>query len=393
LSYSVFIERAIDGSPEGVRAVAERVGKRFGAPTEALVQRIAKGRFRVKANVDREKADRFAEELHKLGAEASIYDAAGTRVDGGKETAPATSAPPPAAAPEPPQKPATDPDQYQSGLAAAFSGESEQQDLGALAGGDMSAGDSLRLASLDGEDEGTVAADERAPSAVAAAAPVAAEEEAFLPPEMSDEAKNLELLTPLPAPMPAPAPPSPAMDEHSPSEPAAAAPSRPSAAMAALDEDDAPGKGHPPWLVSLADNARARLVFAVVISLGVGFALAHTMATMQEDSAYAEIRQEITTVQSKVNNTDDWNKLDALRESALERMAAKKRNIAISSVAIMFVIGGLLTFVIVRKVPWDRYESHPGASLLRRLSLAALAALAAERDHPGDPDRQVVEHD
>ena len=73
MSYNVFIERAQD--PGNVRGVAQAIADRYGMPVDAVAQRIAAGRFRVKAGVDLQTAQRFAADLERLGAVCAIVDA------------------------------------------------------------------------------------------------------------------------------------------------------------------------------------------------------------------------------------------------------------------------------------------------------------------------------
>jgi hypothetical protein len=219
VSYHVFIEGA--QNPANASRVAAAVAQRYGMPVEAIAQRMAAGRFRVKADVDMETARKFAADLQRLGAVATIVDAAtgkpavasGTPAPAPLATKPGAPAPvaqrPPAipsggrridaatartltAAPGPAAaSPASAPKQdYSTGLAAAFGKEDSNPDLGALER-HVESGE-LALASLDGH------ASEKRAAAPATFEPAGAD--AFAPPDADDE--DLQLLDTAP---PAPA--------------------------------------------------------------------------------------------------------------------------------------------------------------------------------------------
>ncbi len=155
----------MDASPEATDALVRAMQARYGLSAADLLARLAKGRFRVKANCDRATADAYARDLLSIGAR--------TRVEEARPSA----AVEPASAPDPvssrvaqdaaasggvagarhsmgsalaPAGPRTStPQAYTSGLSAAFGGGgAAPADLGALASEDFA------LASLDGDGEG-----------------------------------------------------------------------------------------------------------------------------------------------------------------------------------------------------------------------------------------------
>src|SRR5262245_46580011 len=88
--FHVFVEGATN---------ADALGARLGISGADVRARLQKGRFRIKANVDRATADKYARELVAVGARCAIEEA----------------------------KP-----EFQSGLAAAFSPQAPAASLGAL---------------------------------------------------------------------------------------------------------------------------------------------------------------------------------------------------------------------------------------------------------------------
>src|SRR5688572_7177073 len=149
--FHVFGEGATDATPAGMHKLAQAIAQHYGLPATDLLARLQKGRFRVKGNIDRELADKYCRDLERLGARC-VVEAANAQ-----NSAKATPLPFPAVRPATP--PAGVPaaggaQQYQSGLAAAFSGEMPSASLGAL----ENEGASFALSSVDG-------ADDKAPSA------------------------------------------------------------------------------------------------------------------------------------------------------------------------------------------------------------------------------------
>lgn len=205
--FHVYVE-APDRSPAAVERLAEAIARKYGVPAVELSKRLAQGKFRVKANVDRATAESYKAALLESGARVEIEPATATPVAGtpieaaatpasgpvartpaqlvsrsGTTTPPALAAPtlaptaagrpanlslpplnvgkpasttlPPANAPRPsssslpPANAAKSAPAIQSGLSAAYTDSAGTSDLGALGEG------SLSLASLDGNDEGS----------------------------------------------------------------------------------------------------------------------------------------------------------------------------------------------------------------------------------------------
>ncbi len=76
--FHVYVE-APDRSPETIERLADTIGTRYGVPVAELAKRLAAGRFRVKANIDRVTADAYAKALADSGAVVKIEDALPTQ--------------------------------------------------------------------------------------------------------------------------------------------------------------------------------------------------------------------------------------------------------------------------------------------------------------------------
>lgn len=320
----MFIERPADPSPAGAQTLAARVAARFGVPESMIAGRVEKGRFRVKAGVDLEKARRFAIELEKLGAVCSIADDAGRSVPIA-EPAPADEF----LTLEPPPEPV--------GLSAAAG--AGPQDLGAL--GASGGPDGLRLSALDGSGPAAAAA------AGSAKTPGA---DAFLPPEMLEE-RSLELLTPAPELTPPP-PPSPP-EVSAASAPIASEPIADAPPVAARE------RSHP--LEVLAERPRLRLGVGAALAVLLGFLAAHLAASLRE-SGYADIRRDVIEAQAEVVSEDQWNALDGIRAAALERLDARKTNAIITALAVWVLVGGGVVFAWQRAIDWSRWTARDGAT-------------------------------
>src|SRR3954471_4603068 len=76
--FHVYVE-APDRSPDSIAQLALTIGKKYGVPVAELEKRLTAGRFRVKANVDRQTADAYAKALGESGAIGKIRDAVPTQ--------------------------------------------------------------------------------------------------------------------------------------------------------------------------------------------------------------------------------------------------------------------------------------------------------------------------
>jgi hypothetical protein len=389
--YHVFVDGAADASPAGLDTLAAAVAAHYGLPVADLQARIASGRFRVKGNCDRATADSYVRDLTALGARCSLEEASPANV--AKTPLPFPAVPGPSG--QPPARPsqsvlpprqttppvtartATPPKGFQSGLAAAFSGE--QQQVGSL--GALDDGAFMKLSSVDGQDDGPAPTAFEPPPApapkpdgkVKAAAPAKPQPptkpakpstepiDMFAPPDADDvnfqvdlapdevarAAKKMASIPPEPEPV-EPA----ATARTGAGEPARAShPSlQVSSARASRPSLQAPNV---PAATGLRDP-KTRLVLGVVIAIVLGFIPAHLIAHAQESSAYAAVDANVVAVQRDVATPEDYAALDTFRAGQLARKHDERRNIALLAMLIWAAAGAGIAYVWFRRIPWDR---------------------------------------
>jgi len=93
--FDVYVEGATDPSPVAVQRLAEVMSQRYGLPAAELVNRITKGRFRVKANVDDATAQTYLRDLAAIGARAVLAEARGASASLPPPTRPKPASQPP----------------------------------------------------------------------------------------------------------------------------------------------------------------------------------------------------------------------------------------------------------------------------------------------------------
>ncbi len=368
MAFHVFVEGATAAPPAGVARLADAIAAHYGLPAADLRARIQKGRFRVKGNIDRETADKYCRDLQILGARCTVEEA------NPQNSQRATPLPFPAV------RPATPPagvQQYQSGLAAAFSGQQPAASLGALEKESMS----FSLATVDGADEqaGPSASSFSPPEASMSASigppPEKAKPEAkakpekpkdvpldlFAPPDaQGDELKVDIAADEIPSRKSAPVIPVPA-EQAAPgrrSEPSLSPPSRTSSP--ALGRTSSPALDAAPGaraskLGPLADP-RARFAAGVLLAVVIGFLPAHVIASARESSAFKEIDNKVLVAQQHADTPDAYATLDRMRADQLARKESEQRNAAIIAFAIWALVGGGIAFAWFKKIPWDRLE-------------------------------------
>ncbi|MCP4445368.1 MAG: hypothetical protein GY811_08495 [Myxococcales bacterium] len=329
--------------------MARAIATKYGVDPEQILARLRAGRFRVKANLDLSAAKRFMEYLESEGALCSVVDASGRVV---AHSAAVTPTPPPSSEPDdflplytPP--PAADAGQYESGLAAGFSGGSDSQDLGVIADDAAAWSGSLRLSVLGGDSSES----KGGPSvgSVAETSDVAA----FLPPDALVESK-LELAEDdepeaLPAyeqpPIPSP-PPQQVVEQYERADEAG------ETAHLAVPGTSATRRGIQLALVS----SRGRLALGVLLAFVVGFVLSSFIASSMEDNRYAKAVDELEAAYVQADSVDAWLELDAVRADTVESLERRRRNIVITSLLVWLVSGGLLLFLWLRFIDWARLE-------------------------------------
>lgn len=371
--FHVYVEEPVDASPDAVKQLAEAIAAKYGLPAADLHARLSKGRFRVKANVDRATADAYVKALQGVGARVTLEEAHPTQpvpvvrpsspalppANAARPSSPALPAAAesrPSASVLPPATTKPKAEQLQSGLSAAFSGDAPAASLGAL--------EDLSLASLDGNDDAPAPASSFAPPSepmpasigpasapampLKAAKPSAAPLDLFAPPDAESAEAMVELATdevehrakraqsspaatePTP---PASKPLSPPLRRTAPSMQAASAP-------AAIVVDDT--------------KQRARFAAGVFLAILVGFLPAHLVASARERSAFRTIDVQVETTQAAADTPDMYAQLDAFRDAQLGHKKSEQRNIAMVSMLIWAVVGGAVAFGWFRLAPWNR---------------------------------------
>jgi hypothetical protein len=385
--FHVFVDGAADASAAGKDQLAAAVAAHYGLPVADLQARIASGRFRVKGNCDRATADSYIRDLTALGArcsleEASPSNAAKTPLPFPAVTvAPAqpparpsqTALPPRQTTPPATARTATPAKGFQSGLAAAFSGEQQVGSLGALDDGAL-----LKLSSVDGKEDGP-AADAFAPPP-AAAAPAAKLDgkpkstapakpagpaakpkdepiDMFAPPDADDANFAVDLApdeVARAAKKKVSIPPETETAEPTPAAVITARASRPSlqvptdrASRPSLQTVTAPPQ------TGLRDP-KTRFVVGIVIAIVLGFVPAHFIAHLQETSAFAKVDANVNAVQHDAVTPDDYAALDGFRSGQLARKHDERRNIALLAMLIWAAGGAGIAYVWFRRIPWDR---------------------------------------
>lgn len=372
--FHVFVDGAADASPAGKDKLAAAVAAHYGLPIADLQARIASGRFRVKGNCDRATADSYIRDLTALGARCSLEEASPSNAaktplpfpavpgpSGQPSARPSQSAlPPRQTTPPATARTATPAKGFQSGLAAAFSGEQQVDNLGALDDGAL-----LKLSSVDGTEEAPHA-DAFAPPPPAAAAPAAkpdgkpqpkAKEEPldmFAPPDAEDASFQVDLApdeVARAAKKKASIPPA-----TEPVEPAPAATARASRPSLQIPTD----RASRPSLQTMGPAAtglrdpKTRFVVGILIAIVLGFIPAHFIAHLQEHSAYTSIDANVNAVQRDAVTPDDYAALDGFRANQLARKHDERRNIALLAMLIWAAGGAGIAYVWFRRIPWDR---------------------------------------
>lgn len=312
-SFQVFVEGPADPSPGGLEKLAAAMESRYGLAAAELIVRMQKGRFRVKANIDRATADAYLRDLTKIGAIARVEEM--------------RSATPSSVLPSAPKGTTTPPPQLASGLSAAFSGNIPVANLGALESAQLS------LSALDGSEDAIMPPpSEMMPASIGpppARAPARdshislppppkpAVSDRFLPPEAQSEEAVLELAAPV-------VPSTPVL--------------RPRASVAPVNVTFDPG--------ATAVEAPPRWKFAVgvLIAIVLGFVPAHFIGAMRESSAYARIDKDLVAAQAAAISPEDFDALDGLRAHALDEKRSARRIIMLQALLVWALAGGAIGY-------------------------------------------------
>ncbi|HVK87682.1 MAG TPA: hypothetical protein VM513_26370 [Kofleriaceae bacterium] len=359
MAFHVYVEGALDSSPDGVAKLAEAIAAKFGLPAADLTKRLAAGRFRVKANVDRATADLFARTLKELGARAKVEEAA---PGSGPTSVPASSSGklpasplppgpagvrPSASALPPPALPRTTTGggakpQMASGLAAAFTqSEPAAADLGALGG------DSLSLASLDGNEDGAPVVSS---SSADAGLPASIGPAATPPPSPPKRAQTnpIDLFAPPDAQADGEVELAAEEVEHRERKAVTATPATP-VLRPSQPQAQAQAQAPPKRYVM----TRPKWAAGVLLAILIGFVPAHLVASVREKSAFAEIDEAVQRTQALATDEQSYAALDGFRSAKLSEKQSKHRSIGLTSMLIWAAVSAGLAYGYFRRIPWE----------------------------------------
>ena len=135
-------------------------------------------------------------------------------------------------------------------------------------------------------------------------------------------------------------------------EAAAPAPSSPGApARAATPAASAPGEAA--WKQYGRDE-RVRFVAGIVVAVAIGCVPALVTSSVRKRSAFADLDSQLEVKQAQVLTRADWDNLDRVRASFVERKKSEQQSIAITSLLLWAAVSGGVAFVWFRKIDWDR---------------------------------------
>ncbi len=411
--FHVYVEGAVDPSPDALKKLAEIMASRYGLPIADVTARLAKGRFRVKANVDRATADVYVRDLGAVGAKV-VIDAASKpsspsipapsrtstpasalpprtsspsipaattalppRTSSPSIPAPTAALPPRTSSPSIPNPartatpasglrvatPAAGNKAVTSGLAAAFGGEatSGSQDLGVL-GGDSGA---FALSSVDG---GGVEPELPEPSAftpppksVAARAAKANHgmgTDVFAPPDAEEQEQKVDLA-------------SDEIEHRSRKVEEAAARRRASTPPAtapgvatpvlqrkvstSIPPQNAPVTALPPrGRLGPLSVPRNRFAAGVVVAIVLGFLPMHVIASYREHDALQKIDSKFLADASAAADPASWAALD---EPALKDKKSAQHGVMLTSLLLWALFAGGVGYIWFKRVPWDKLDA------------------------------------
>ncbi|CAN5827993.1 hypothetical protein BH11MYX2_BH11MYX2_15850 [soil metagenome] len=398
-TFHVYVEGADDPSPAGLKGVAQAISQRFGLSSEQLVQRLAVGRFRVKANVDRVTAESFVRALAECGARSTIEPSDGAAVAAveprktssgsmppinvARKASPSTPPPagpaaraansslPPTNRPQsgtlPAQSRTTSKNSMQSGLSAAFGGDRAQSESEFSA---LGSGGSLSLSSLDGDDAGVSAHEEQFAAAVKYEPPPPA-------PRTVTGNKSQPSAAPVDLFRPPDAEEADALVDLAADEVVARAEKADRAQKASLPPANVSGANLPlgaqrfgrvdgpvTTLQEKEPTPPGRFAAGVLLAILLGFLPAHLVASSRERSAFRQIDAEIErTQQSAVSDEDQYKALAGFRAGQLAKKEAERKSIAMMAMVIWAIAGAAVAYGFFYRVPWDKLGTKPEATV------------------------------
>lgn len=82
--FHLYVVGVTESGPDAVRRLSEAMAARYGLPAQDLHARMLVGPVRVKSNIDRETADRYAHDLESIGARVELEEIVAVRLDSEK---------------------------------------------------------------------------------------------------------------------------------------------------------------------------------------------------------------------------------------------------------------------------------------------------------------------
>jgi hypothetical protein len=109
----------------------------------------------------------------------------------------------------------------------------------------------------------------------------------------------------------------------------------------------------PAWKTYGKDE-RVRFVAGVVVAAALGCIPALVTSSVRKRSAFADLDSQLERQQSQILTRTDWDNLDRVRASFIERKKAEQQSIAVTSLLLWVIVSGGVAFVWFRKIDWDR---------------------------------------
>jgi hypothetical protein len=104
----------------------------------------------------------------------------------------------------------------------------------------------------------------------------------------------------------------------------------------------------------LREPPRWRHAAGVLLAVMLGFAPAHLVAAMREETKFAQIDKAVIAKQAAATTPEAYAALDGFRAEQVDRKTSERRMIALMALGIWAAAAGLIAFVWFRLVPWDR---------------------------------------
>jgi hypothetical protein len=179
----------------------------------------------------------------------------------------------------------------------------------------------------------------------------------FAPPEAATELQlslEVETVTKKKGTL-APPRPEPEVPAHAPAARSSTAETESSGIASTSFGDAAPPRRAPagPGWKGLARDERVRFVAGVVVAAALGCVPAMVVGAVRERSAFADIDADLHERQAQVLTRTDWDNLDRVRASFMERKRSQRQSIAVTSLLIWAAVSGVVAWLWFRKVDWD----------------------------------------